>query len=305
MSFRQTNLVSDIEGTAPVTDPQLQNPWGIVIYDDQLWVTVNGTSTLSTYDENGNKLGSFPLPDGPSGLALIPNAKPGGDVLVFVTESGAVGVYNPSLLNPIVVKYVDQTSVYKGVAVQGGLVYVANFTKFRVDVFDLVTFTLIGALAIVDSALAAANYGPFNVYSDGKILFISYALVNGHDDQAGPGNGYLNAVYRGSLVRLANRGVLNAPWGMFRKGALLYVGNFGNGLINTFGLTKRNVDDGCSKTLVAESCEPIDNACGTPIQIDGLWGITLYDGSIWFAAGVQDEAHGLVGVLMPNSDDDC
>jgi hypothetical protein len=40
-----------------------------------------------------------------------------------------------------------------------------------------------------------------------------------------------------------------------------------------------------------------------PIQIDGLWGLLVRDAaaggadSIWFSAGLDDESHGLLGLL--------
>jgi hypothetical protein len=42
---------------------------------------------------------------------------------------------------------------------------------------------------------------------------------------------------------------------------------------------------------------------GRPLAIDGLWGLMVGDAaaggpsSVWFSAGPDDEAHGLLGVL--------
>ena len=58
--FHQTNLVSDAAGYgATTTDPLLVNPWGIA-FDPTgaLWVANNGSGTATTYDANGNKLGT-------------------------------------------------------------------------------------------------------------------------------------------------------------------------------------------------------------------------------------------------------
>src|SRR5262245_2128144 len=54
VSFRQTNLVSDIPGRAANTDASLKNPWGISFGPTTpFWVSnqVTGNSTL--YDGNG------------------------------------------------------------------------------------------------------------------------------------------------------------------------------------------------------------------------------------------------------------
>jgi len=50
-SYLQTNIVSDVKGTAPVTDPKLINPWGIVAGPGTpFWIADNngGVSTLYT-----------------------------------------------------------------------------------------------------------------------------------------------------------------------------------------------------------------------------------------------------------------
>src|SRR5882672_8931791 len=45
-AYRQTNLVSDVAGLAPVQDPLLVNPWGITATaSSPFWVANNGTST--------------------------------------------------------------------------------------------------------------------------------------------------------------------------------------------------------------------------------------------------------------------
>ena len=54
--------------------------------------------------------------------------------------------------------------------------------------------------------------------------------------------------------------------------------------------------------MKAEFVGPIKNRFGTPIQIDGLWGIIKgctcsNDLRILFAAGPQDESLGLIGLL--------
>src|SRR5205823_11435626 len=44
-SFRQTNLVSDVPGLAPLKDPNLVNPWGLSSrLTSPIWVSDNGKS---------------------------------------------------------------------------------------------------------------------------------------------------------------------------------------------------------------------------------------------------------------------
>ena len=102
----------------------------------------------------------------------------------------------------------------------------------------------------------------------------------------------------GTLIkRLITGGPLNAPWGMamapatFGKfaGALL-VGNFGDGTINAF--------DPTSGAMLGT----LSAADGTPIVVDGLWGIAFGNdlnsqpsNTLFFAAGPSQEQHGVYG----------
>jgi uncharacterized protein (TIGR03118 family) len=68
------------------------------------------------------------------------------------------------------------------------------------------------------------------------------------------------------------------------------VGNFGDGKINAF--------DPTTGAFVGT----LSDATGTPIVIDGLWGIAFGNGlnsqptnTLFFAAGPKDEAHGQYG----------
>ena len=252
MSFKQINLVSDVPGGAKTLNTDVQNAWGIVSNDSGItnprwghgpilgsfWATLNGTNKLALFNVQGEQLTSADTPDGPTGLAALPKNNPGGGILVLVSESGQIVEYVPSLLNPIVVKYTDvgnPVAVYKGCAIYEGKLYVTNFNNFKIDIFNISTtpYTLVGSL--VDPGLQSVGYSPFNVYSDKNRLFITYALLDTiemRDDVKGPGNGYINLYYGGDLIRLANRGPLNSPWGMFRSYDKLYVGNFGDGFIN-------------------------------------------------------------------------
>jgi uncharacterized protein (TIGR03118 family) len=119
------------------------------------------------------------------------------------------------------------------------------------------------------------------------------------DEAHGPGLGFVDVFDpSGNLLRrIASRGVLNAPWGLTLapagfgtfSGALL-VGNFGDGTINAFDA----VHGGYIGTLRGSDHKAI--------KIDGLWGIAFGDGAqdqpvntLFFAAGPDDEAHGLYG----------
>jgi uncharacterized protein (TIGR03118 family) len=145
-------------------------------------------------------------------------------------------------------------------------------------------------------------YAPFNVTVIGGSLYVSYALQNAamHDDISGPGHGFIDVYSLDGLMqrRLVSRGQLNSPWGMVMApsgfGAFsgdLLVGNFGNGWINAF--------DPSTGALVGNMVNPD----GGPVVIDHLWGLIFGDkmaadaNTLFFSAGIVDEAHGLLGTL--------
>ena len=99
---------------------------------------------------------------------------------------------------------------------------------------------------------------------------------------------------------MVSGGALNAPWGLAiapagfggLDGALL-VGNFGDGAINAY-----DPQTGASRGALT-------NEDGNPIRIDGLWALRFGNGvfgtprSLVFTAGIADEAHGLLGTIVP------
>src|SRR5205085_7189636 len=106
--------------------------------------------------------------------------------------------------------------------------------------------------------------------------------------------------------RLITRGPLDSPWGLAlapagfaglsapNKDPVLLVGNFGNGRINAFDAT------------TGDFLGALKDPDGEPIQIDGLWALRVGNGgqggdanTVYFTAGLFDEAHGLFGALKP------
>ena len=52
--YERTNLVSDIDGVADFTDPNLVNPWGLSSGSNTAWfVSDNGTGVATSYRGNG------------------------------------------------------------------------------------------------------------------------------------------------------------------------------------------------------------------------------------------------------------
>jgi uncharacterized protein (TIGR03118 family) len=159
--YTQTNLVSNASGVAPVTDPQLINPWGISRGSGSpWWVSDNATGFSTLYNGAGAKqslIVTIPpadpnnkkTPTGtPTGTIfngshtdfLLAPAKPA--VFLFSTIDGAIAGWNPTVAATVALTVVKTTdgSSYTGLTsafINGKpFLYAANFNKGRVDVYD-------------------------------------------------------------------------------------------------------------------------------------------------------------------------
>ncbi|RVU21412.1 TIGR03118 family protein [Streptomyces antnestii] len=254
---------------------------------------------------------------------------------LFAGEHGDLFAWNPDITGTGVDTVAHEDATFKGLALVRGKddkgkhgkgkhgkdekcdesrILVANFSDARIDVFD----KDFNPVPPTDSRFEdpnlpegpnGAHYAPFDVKTIGSKVFVTYALQDDqkHDDVPGVGHGFID-VYstEGKLLRRLVSGtdtkghgdVLNSPWGLevapkgFGKFAGdLLVGNFGDGHINVFD-KKTGKFKGTLK-----------HRNGDPIEIEGLWGLqsgTKQSGgkdSVWFAAGINGEADGLLGTL--------
>src|SRR5882762_564920 len=167
--YTQTNLVSNVSGVAPVTDPQLINPWGISRGSASAWwVSDNATGFSTLHNGAGVKQSlvvTIPQADPnnkntplgtPTGTIanssqtdfLLAPGKP--SLFLFSTIDGTIAGWNPTVAVAVgaappsthavtVVKTSDGSS-YTGLTsalIDGKrFLYAANFTKGRVDVYD-------------------------------------------------------------------------------------------------------------------------------------------------------------------------
>ena len=174
-----------------------------------------------------------------------------------------------------------------------------------IDAFDInfLPATDLAAGAFTDPGLPA-GYGPFNVMTFGTEVLVAYVQVDPKEgEEVGrPGLGLVDAFdFNGTFLRrVATGGTLNAPWGMAvapasfgTNAGMLLVGNFGDGRISAFDLA------------TGEPHGQLADKAGATIVVDGLWGITFGDGDeagradvLYFAAGPDDEEHGLYGRIQ-------
>jgi uncharacterized protein (TIGR03118 family) len=335
--YVQTNLVSDIPHLALHTDPDLVNPWGISVGGEgNVRVSDNGSGLSTAYTSDGTAHSSAITIPPPAGSPDGTTAAPTGNVLnttsdfviqaghrsgparfVFATEDGTLSGWNPGVDRTHAILTVDNSdsdAVYKGLALgrnaHGNFLFATNFHAGTIDVFDAHFHQVHLTGSFIDPELppppiGEPGFAPFGIQNIGGNLFVTYALQkpDQHDDMSGPGNGFVDVFdTNGHLLRrFASQGTLNSPWGMAvapddfgRFSHSLLVGDFGDGRINAF-----NRRTGAFLGQLADTARQ-------PITIDGLWGLAFGRGSeeddgntLFFAAGINDEADGLLGTLTP------
>jgi uncharacterized protein (TIGR03118 family) len=322
--YTQTNLVSDIPGVARITDPGLVNPWGVAeLPKGPLWVADNGSNvaTLYTGDLGGSALtpvnlvvkipGGAPTGqvfNGTTGFVVRHGKQSGPALFIFSSENGGITGWNPGVGAQGTAPSTRAQraasvphAVDKGLAIVGRRLYVTNFRSGHVNVFND-RFQRVRIPGAFTDARIPRGYAPFGIASIGNRLYVSYAKQDAqrHDDVAGRGHGFIDVFSpHGTLLRrLVRRGVLNSPWGMVIAPSVfgafsndLLVGNFGNGAIHVFN------------PLTGKLLGALKNTDGNPIAINGLWGLIRGDGAagtpqtVFFTAGIADEAHGLLGSI--------
>jgi uncharacterized protein (TIGR03118 family) len=338
--FHQRNLVSDIPGLARVTDANLVNPWGLAHDPTGPWHVVdNGTGASTQYKSNGQDVppvvtiappsvapGATAAPTGTvfnttSDFAVTKGSVSGPGQFIFATEDGTISGWNPNVDLTHAILSVDNANVtsgpvYKGLAMghnrSGNFLFAANFRFGTVDVYNA-TFAKVGSFTdsqlLKDCPLPNQCFAPFGIQNIAGNLYVTYALQNAakHDDVAGPGNGFVDVFdTTGNLIRrFASHGPLNSPWGLavapanfgkFSNDVL--VGNFGDGHINAF--------DPSTGVFLGQ----LRDENGQAITNNGLWGVAFGNGglagdtnTLFFCAGINDEADGLFGSIEPEESD--
>jgi len=330
--YKVTGLASDVSGLAPVTDANLQNTWGLARgASTPWWIANNGTASTSVYTASGTRvdIGGHPtqgVPGDPTGAvfsgisgqfqvgtAADPTVLDTSNFL-FDSEDGTISAWRiGSTAAQVTVDLSSSDAVFKGIAISNGpsgpLLYATDFANGRVDVFDGSWGQVNTPGAFVDPRLPQ-HFSPFGIQTIGDRVFVTYGKQQpGSDDEAhGRGLGIVDAYDLDGkfLGRVAQHGQLNAPWGLAwapasfgRFGGDLLVGNFGDGQINAYQEMRNGHFEHRGTLHVATHGK---------LSIDGLWalefGNTGPNGdpqTLFFTAGIDDEAHGLFGTITPTS----
>src|ERR1044071_1380647 len=225
-AYRQTNLLSDIPGAAPVLDPLLVNPWGITATSSSpFWVANNGTSTTQLI--RGDVPSGSPVVLNPSPQTVtIPGGLPTGTVanpvatefvlpgswasapcganFLFASITGNITGWDPNApaagSTTAVIASSHPGHVYTGLAYanngSGNFIYAADFANGAIDVFNS-SFALQPSASFPFADPTIPNtmgnvYHPFNIQNIGGSLYVAYAKVGaGGLDEEGVGNGFV------------------------------------------------------------------------------------------------------------------
>ena len=314
-----TNLTSDIPDVGTFTDANLVNPWGLIASPaGPWWVSDNGTGLSTLYDGTGKPQALVvTVPSGSSGTGtptgIVFNStsdfKINGSTALFIyaTEDGTISGWSSGTSAVIAVNNSGSgNAVYKGLALgsAGGInyLYVANFRNGTVDVFDknFAPFSF-GSGSFVDP-MVPSGFAPFNVSNlGGGLLAVTYAKQDAakHDDVPGPGNGYITLFdTAGNLKsRLAHTPYSNSPWAVVMAPASGFGGFSGDILVGEFGSGAI-----AAYTPAGGFVGLLFDPANLQLRVDGVWGMNFGNGTqsgpkttLYFAAGVFGEAHGILG----------
>jgi len=328
--YTVTPLASDVPGLAPATDPHLQNTWGLArSATSPWWIANNGTASTSVYTGAGARvdIGGIPaqgVPGDPTGAVFSgiagqfqvgTTASPttlGTSNFIFDSEDGTISAWRIGSTAALVTVPASGGAVFKGLAISNGAsgprLYATDFANGQVDVFDGSWNPVNTPGAFVDPMLPK-HYSPFGIQTIGDRVFVTYAKQQpGSIDEAhGRGRGLVDAydLDGNFLGRVAQHGQLNAPWGLTmapasfgRFGGDLLVGNFGDGQINAYAQLPNGHFEHRGTLRLGHR----------KLSIDGLWALEFGNAgangdpqTLFFTAGLNDEADGLFGTVTPSS----
>jgi uncharacterized protein (TIGR03118 family) len=258
--------------------------------------------------------------NGTTGFVLSNGTTSSPARFIFSSQSGQILAWSP-VVDPLqgdaeVKVQANPDNVYTGLALATGTagpqLYAANFSQRRIDVFDSSFAPVqLQSWQFTDSRLPR-DYAPFGVHTLGGNVYVAYAEVDPAtgEEMAGRALGFVDEYSPDGVLlsRVIGRHTLDAPWGLAFApaswGSLagkLLVGNFGDGRISVVDPERGGGHHGRFDGKVIGLLRNADT--GQTLVIPGLWALlpgtatTGGTGSVWFSAGIDDETHGLIGVL--------
>lgn len=271
-------LVSTIKMGSGKADPNMRNPFGVLVGDDGIWVSNTGSSTVVFY-KNGCIRKSITVPT-PTGMCW-------GEcgIMYVASTTGTIYMIDKCGTSAVTVMIADRLSTdttvgassgVTGIAYRDKKLYVVVPSLWVVQVYDMSCSPPAEISVIVDDTLSTYNYRPLGVSFNGSSLYITYS-----DDTIQQGFGYINVYKCGKMKRFASRGRLARPYSVSCLDGTVYVSN-GNGYILTY------TDEGTYIETVN-------------FFSDGLRSIASYMDNIAFVAATNSGAMGTLGVVNVNS----
>jgi uncharacterized protein (TIGR03118 family) len=304
LGYYQVNLTSNVPGLAANTDPNLRNPWGMSFgLNTPFWISDQVTNKATLYSAAGVPQAlvvSMHTPPGmgptgqvfAGGQGFVMQGGAGNATFVFSTMDGTIDAWNGGTNS--VTQVTTPGAVYTGLAIAGTHLYAADNEGGKIDVFDQ-TFTATTLSGSFVDPNVPAGFAPYNIQTvDGK-LYVEYASETSEA-------GFIGVFdLNGNFLQHISDPHLKSPWGIVLAPAsfgdfanALLIGNEDEGTINAF-----NPLTGLFLGTVADSM-------GHAIINTGLWALafrsplsTFDPSTLFFAAGINDEADGLFGAIKP------
>jgi uncharacterized protein (TIGR03118 family) len=307
-TYAQINLVSDIPGLAALTDPNLLDPWGMSFSaTSPFWVSDNHSDKATVYT-GVPTIASLVVgvPGDPTGQVNNGNTSAfklgNGNAASFIfdTQSGTILGWNGGTTASMV--YNNPAASYTGLAVgtSGGnpYLYAANAAG-TIDVFNssFAPASLTGSFT--DPGLPA-GYVPYNIQLIGTQLYVTYVIYDSSGNETHSGIVDIFNTDGTFARRFSSSANLDAPWGITQApstfgffGGDILIGNFLNGEINAFD------------PITGAYLGALNGGNGLPIADPGLWALDFRTGgtgnntnALYFSAGINDEADGLLGEIV-------
>ena len=312
-------------------DPMLVNPWGMDHAPGGPWVVADAgfptgnpgpSSSVTSYTGYGVKTSPtiLSLQNGAGGsgglTGLAYNDSTGFDLptggpatYLFSNLDGSISGWNAAQTAAVQVvpgRAGGNHAKYSGMELGDfdgqTYLYAANHLTGAVDVFnDSFAPVSFGSNAFVDPLANPVGLLAYNVESIAGDLYVTYAAASAAT--APLGSGFVDEfTANGQFIRrFATGGDLASPWAVTLApsnfGAYsgdVLIGNFTHG--NYGYISAYRESDGAFQGLLS--------ANGAPIAIDGLWELAFGGGgesgptnALYFAAGIDNESHGLFGSI--------
>ncbi len=299
--FSQHNLVSDGSVAADHIDTNLINPWGVAASAaGPFWVSNQGSANSTLYNSLGvpqalvvattlNPTGQ--VFNGTAGFNVTSGGNTGSAKFIFATLGGKITGWASGVNPTTAIVAADRSAtgaVYTGLALVGSQLFAANASKGVVDVFN----DSFGYVSSFTDPTVPSGFNPFGIKNIGGQVWVTYSQRNNP-------NGFVDVFNPdGTLVRrFTQGGPLFEPWGMVKApssfgalGGQILIGNKYDGKINAYD------------SVTGNFITVLKDGSGNPIVNTGLWELLNGNGgnggdpnSIYFAAGIGGEVHGLFG----------